>query len=243
MRLKIRSPTGTQHVLTLPDSGATVSTLLDEIRKASSLSAETELEIKHGFPPQPLSFSAYPADTPLEQLPFKLQGEQLIVSVPGGGRSAQVTAAPSKTQVMAAPAKTQGDFTSGFTAGGSAALNRPQPPLQLSRGAPKFNKDDPPDVRLASGRGTVVLRVMEDDNSCLFRALSYVLTRSMMSVEELRQLVAGTIQERPDTYSEAVLEQKRDAYCEWIKMESSWGGGIELGILAEFFDMEVRAVE
>jgi OTU-like cysteine protease len=61
----------------------------------------------------------------------------------------------------------------------------------------------------------------------------------MYSVVELRQLVASTIQENPDTYSEAVLEQKRDAYCEWITMESSWGGGIELGIFANFFDMEV----
>lgn len=60
-----------------------------------------------------------------------------------------------------------------------------------------------------------------------------------MSVEELRQLVAGTIQEQPEVFNEVVLEQKSDAYCEWIKMESSWGGGIELGILAEFFDTEV----
>lgn len=61
----------------------------------------------------------------------------------------------------------------------------------------------------------------------------------MYSVEELRQLVASTIQEDPETYSDAVLEQKRDGYCEWITMESSWGGGIELGIFANFFDMEV----
>lgn len=104
-----------------------------------------------------------------------------------------------------------------------------------------MNKDDPPVVPLSSGRGSVVLRVMEDDNSCLFRAISYVLTRSVMSVEELRQLVAGTIQEQPDMYSEVVLEQQPDAYCEWIKMESSWGGGIELGILAGFFDTEVSS--
>jgi hypothetical protein len=42
--------------------------------------------------------------------------------------------------------------------------------------------------------------------------LGYVFKRSKCSVKELRQLVAGTIQKRPDLYSEAVLEQKRDAY-------------------------------
>lgn len=65
------------------------------------------------------------------------------------------------------------------------------------------------------------------------------MTNSMYSVEELRQLVASTIQGDHETYSEAVLEQKRDGYCEWITMDSSWGGGIELGIFANFFDMEV----
>ncbi|KAA8897064.1 hypothetical protein FN846DRAFT_964179 [Sphaerosporella brunnea] len=241
MRLKIRSPTGTQ-VLTLPE-GATIDTLLSEIRKTASLIGE--LEIKHGFPPRPLQLSAHPADTPLAQLPVKLQGEQLIVSSAQGVGASPNNSTPASAPVTRSQTATKlavGDF-SGFTAGGSAALNRPQQPLRLNRAASKFNKDDPPDVRLASGRGRVVLRVMEDDNSCLFRALSYVLTRSVMSVEELRQLVAGTIQDNPVLYSEAVLEQKRDGYCEWIKMESSWGGGIELGIFAEFFDMEIVTID
>lgn len=71
------------------------------------------------------------------------------------------------------------------------------------------------------------------------QAISYVATGSMYSVDELRQLVATTIQDSPDLYNEAVLEQKPDEYCRWITMESSWGGGIELGIFAKFFDMEV----
>lgn len=64
-------------------------------------------------------------------------------------------------------------------------------------------------------------------------------------MEEMRQVVAGVIQgdqEKPKeerTYTEATLEQKPDAYCEWIKMESSWGGAIELGILADFFGAQV----
>lgn len=251
MRLKIRAPSGT-HVLTLGDD-CTVAVLLSAIRTETSISGD--LDIKFGYPPKPLHLADYPPSTALLDLPVKLQGEQLIVSSAGAGGSGGIirgsgagvinsTAATTRGTAEASTGVYDGSGSRGnaaevpfsFTAGASGAA---QKPLSLPRAAPKFNKDDPPDVKLSSGRGTVMLRVMEDDNSCLFRALSYVMTRSMMSVEELRQLVAGTIQEDKETYSQAVLEQKPDDYCEWIKMESSWGGGIELGIFAEFFDMEV----
>ncbi|KAI5806234.1 hypothetical protein EDC01DRAFT_609621 [Geopyxis carbonaria] len=215
MRLKIRSPTGA-HVISLEDD-ATIASLLQEIRQATSISES--LEIKYGYPPKVLALNEHPSSTLLSALPVKLQGEQLIVSISGNG-------------AVSAPFSFTGETP-----------KTPAAPLSLTRAAPKFNKDDPPDVRLASGRGTVILRVMEDDNSCLFRALSYVMTRSMMSVEELRQLIAGTIQENQDKYSEAVLEQKPDGYCEWIKMESSWGGGIELEIFASFFEMEITTID
>jgi len=247
MRLKIRAPSGT-HVLTLADNSM-VSTLLSSIRSETSIAGE--IDIKFGYPPKSLHLSDYPPSMPLSDLPVKLQGEQLIVSGSGASGSIRGTGAGVVKGVSptkgTAEAKTGVYDGSGSRSGGgevpfsftSGAGEAPQKPLSLTRAAPKFNKDDPPDVRLSSGRGTAILRVMEDDNSCLFRALSYVMTRGMMTVEELREMVAGTIQENKDTYSQAVLEQKPDDYCEWIKMESSWGGGIELGIFAEFFDVEV----
>jgi len=269
MRLKIRSPAG-GSILDLPDD-ATISALYEGIRRQTSLTGD--LEIKYSFPPKPLSpvLSQHAEVTLLSSLPVKLQGEQLIVSgaegattaslkgtgagvvrVGGGGGTpaaaeggrtsggrAVYTPPPQQQQQSSGAATTPFSFTSGTTAASAESSK----PLSLTRAAPKWNKDDPPDVPLPGGRGTVVLRVMEDDNSCLFRALSYVMTRSVMSVTELRQLVAGTIQENTTEYSAAVLEQSPDAYCEWIKMESSWGGGIELGILAEFFDMEICTVD
>jgi ubiquitin thioesterase OTU1 len=261
MRLKIRSPAG-GSVIDLPDD-ATISALYEEIRRQTSLTGD--LEIKYSFPPKPLSpvLNRHAEGTLLSSLPVKLQGEQLIVSGAGGATTTTSLKGTGAGVVKvggasAAAERGRGGGTSGgvyaplpqqqqqsstpfsFTSGTAAAASaESSKPLNLTRAAPKWNKDDPPDVRLPGGRGTMVLRVMEDDNSCLFRALSYVMTRSMMSVTELRQLVAGTIQENTTEYSAAVLEQSPDAYCEWIKMESSWGGGIELGILAEFFGMEV----
>ncbi|KAF8250139.1 OTU-domain-containing protein [Wilcoxina mikolae CBS 423.85] len=258
MRLKIRSPAGTQ-VLTLPED-ATISTLLTEIRQATSISGD--LDIKYGYPPKPLQLTDHSSSTLLSELPMKLQGEQLIISSSesaGGGlrgtgagvirdaSSDRATTGPEvETDVYPAASTSRSNGAAfSFSTGSSSnkSSSTANQPLSLARAAPKLNKDDPPDVVLPNGRGTVVLRVMEDDNSCLFRALSYVLTGSMMSVVELRQLVAETIQANSDKYNEVVLEQKVDAYCEWIKMESSWGGGIELGIFADFFDVEICTID
>lgn len=247
MRLKIRSPAGT-NVLALGDD-ATLSELLAAIREATSISGD--LDIRCGFPPKTLQLSEYPPSTRLSGLPMKLEGEQLIISAlesAGGGGVFKDPAPPPPPPPPETKAGGGGGSPYSFSTGSgggsggrqsSPPSSRPPPPSAQGRAARAINRDDPPDVVLADGQGTVVLRVMEDDNSCLFRALSRVLTHSMMSVVELRQLVAETIRKNPTTYSEAVLEQSHDAYCEWIKMDSSWGGGIELGILAEFFDVEV----
>ena len=87
------------------------------------------------------------------------------------------------------------------------------------------------------------LQVMPDDNSCMFRAFSSAaLGQTIDSMHELRSLIATSIQSQPDLYSEAVLEKKPDAYCNWIQREDAWGGGIELGILAQHFDLEICSI-
>jgi ubiquitin thioesterase OTU1 len=84
---------------------------------------------------------------------------------------------------------------------------------------------------------------MPDDNSCLFRALSSaVLGSSLDGMTELRSIVAQTIISHPETYTTAVLEKEPEDYCRWIQEETSWGGGIELAILSQHFDVEVCSV-
>lgn len=184
MRIKIRSPAGTQ-VLTLPPE-ATVSSLLDEIRSKTSLSGD--LDIKFGYPPKALLLNTYSSDTVLSSLPVKLEGEQLIISESGGGavrgsgagvvaKGEGTTIETGKAGVYVPPSSTEpiSNKPFSFSGQGSAALNSSsnKPPPSSSRSLkPKANKDDPPDIPLKGGRGTVVLRVMEDDNSCLFRAIS-----------------------------------------------------------------------
>jgi ubiquitin thioesterase OTU1 len=183
----------------------------------SSISNATNLplyELKWGFPPQPLDPSLYGLSTLLIDTDLKLHGSQIIVI-------AQATGDPSETA---------------STEKSSSA------PLSLQRKQNEVLKDTP-EIPVPSRGGTVVLRVMPDDNSCMFRALgSAVLSSSLDSMTELRSLVAQAIQGDPDMYNEAILQRKPDEYCKWISYSDSWGGGIELSILSKEFDIEICSI-
>ncbi|KAK9463792.1 uncharacterized protein V1516DRAFT_668705 [Lipomyces oligophaga] len=99
-----------------------------------------------------------------------------------------------------------------------------------------------PEVPCGDGN-VVVLRVMEDDNSCLFRAIGYALLRDLDTMHELRSIVASAIEADPVEYSDAVLGRKRDEYCEWIQRTNSWGGAIEISILALHFGITIRSLD
>lgn len=89
------------------------------------------------------------------------------------------------------------------------------------------------------------MRVMPDDNSCLFRAFAAaVLPGDDLSMLELRSLVASQIQEEPDVYTKVVLDNREpDDYCRWIQTEEAWGGAIELAILSKHFNVEVCSID
>jgi ubiquitin thioesterase OTU1 len=89
------------------------------------------------------------------------------------------------------------------------------------------------------------MRVMPDDNSCLFRAFAAaVLPGDDLSMLELRSLVASQIQEEPDVYTKVVLDNRHpDDYCRWIQTEDAWGGAIELAILAKHFNIEICSID
>lgn len=85
---------------------------------------------------------------------------------------------------------------------------------------------------------------MPDDNSCLFRAFgTAVVPGDDMTMPELRSLVASAIQSQPETYTQVVLEQPPDDYCRWIQTPDAWGGAVEMGILAQHFDIEICSID
>lgn len=80
------------------------------------------------------------------------------------------------------------------------------------------------------------------DNSCLFTSVYFVLHSGkfdLSSNKYLRNLVASKIESDQLTYSEAMLGRSNADYCQWIRRDDSWGGGIELAILTQEYQIEI----
>jgi len=60
-------------------------------------------------------------------------------------------------------------------------------------------------VKLPGDNGFLELRVVPDDNSCLFSAIGVVFLEGIDSAQELRAVVVDAIRKDPDTYSEVML--------------------------------------
>ena len=264
MRIRLRGPSGSSTV-NVTDSD-TVGDLLQLISEQTYVESP---DIKIGYPPQPLRLDSYDKSKPLARLGTKLDGEQLIVSAKEnggarGGRAQSVsetnkattersdvppTTAPSTNESIS---KSQAGASFSFASVPGATAHYPTsssknassaPPLALSRKGNKDVESDPPEMAMPSHSATMVLRIMPDDNSCMFRAFGSAMMGSIDGMTELRSLVAQTIQSQPDVYSAAVLDQPLDEYCRWIQTEYSWGGGIELAILSQHFDVEICSID
>lgn len=58
----------------------------------------------------------------------------------------------------------------------------------------------------------------------------------------LRELVSNTIISNPTEYA-SFLQKPVDEYVEWITKEKSWGGAVELGIVAKHFNVEIDSID
>ncbi|KAL2816337.1 hypothetical protein BJX63DRAFT_145250 [Aspergillus granulosus] len=192
---------------------ATVKDLRIQITEKTGLSA---YDVKYGYPVQPLLLEQFDEHQKLIELGVKLNGESLIIT-------AKETPPVTRHE---APAPTG---------------RPPSPKLSLARS--NKSPDDPPEVPSPEHNGTFVLRVMPDDNSCLFRAVSTALLGGEDAMTELRSIVAEEIQRNPTEYPKVVLEKDPDDYCRWIKNENSWGGAIELSILSKHFGVEIWTID
>ncbi|EFR02703.1 ubiquitin thioesterase OTU1 [Nannizzia gypsea CBS 118893] len=202
-----------QSAITLEDT-ATVEELLNHISQVTTLSS---FDIKYGYPPQPLTLSQFDAKSKVIDIGVNLNGEQLIVS---------------KREEPAGQPQPSNDQAKGRSAA----------PLSLTKKKSSI-EDNAPEIPSPEHGGTIVLRVMPDDNSCLFRAVGSAVIGAMDTMTELRSIIAQSIQAQPDFYTTAVLEKSPDDYCRWIQTEHAWGGGIELGILSKHFEIEICSID
>ncbi|KAL8693281.1 MAG: hypothetical protein Q9224_003783 [Gallowayella concinna] len=263
MHLRIRGPSG-QSTLDLPKE-STIADLRDAIINSTTIST---FDLKHGYPPKPLFLDEFDNTSKLSEIPIKLEGEQLLVTArPKGTLATTITSQPkpqavqetSKGVQSSTPKAASSDPThaspntfsfSGVGEAPAPGLLNPSPaqtrnpaqPLSLQRKSNSMGAD-PPEVVLASHSAKLVLRIMPDDNSCLFRAFGSAFFGIMDNMTELRSIIASYIQEHGDEYSEVVLEKPIDDYCRWIQTEDAWGGAIELNVLSRQFDIEICSVD
>ncbi|KAI8847121.1 hypothetical protein BC829DRAFT_425697 [Chytridium lagenaria] len=87
--------------------------------------------------------------------------------------------------------------------------------------------------------GYLVVREMEDDNSCLFHAIGYIFERNAAVAGNLRKVVSENILKDPVTYNEVILGKKESEYAKWILNAQSWGGAIELALFSTHFQVEI----
>ncbi|KAL8675395.1 MAG: hypothetical protein Q9168_000226 [Polycauliona sp. 1 TL-2023] len=258
MRLRIRGPSG-QSTLTLSNN-STVADLLVSIAERTSIS---NFEVKYGYPPKPLHLHEFDPTSMLSEIPINLENEQLLVTATQATqgtpfvakseitRGAQIPQGPTSPRLVSDSSyqNTPGSFS--FQGFGEAPVDRPYSPIQnktpdqplsLQR-KPNSMSSDPPEVQLSSRASKVILRIMPDDNSCLFRAFGSAFFGIMDNMRELRSIIASYIQDHQEEYSEVVLEKPTDDYCRWIQTEDAWGGAIELNVLSRQFEIEICSVD
>ncbi|KAK2750898.1 ubiquitin-specific protease otu1 [Onygenales sp. PD_40] len=224
MRIRIRGPEG-QSTITL-DESATIQELRAKISEKTAL---VSFDVKYGYPPEPLHLDQFGSTQVLTDIGTNLDGQQLTISKRETGNAPQPAAASSSQARHS-------------TRSSGPGVQSPEP-LSLTRKQNAAVENDPPEIHVPERGGAIVLRVMPDDNSCLFRAVGSAVLREMDTMTELRGVIADTIQAQPDIYPAVVLGQPPDNYCQWIKSEDSWGGQIELNILSQYFDMEICSID
>ncbi|GAA5885329.1 hypothetical protein JCM6882_009572 [Rhodosporidiobolus microsporus] len=233
--LRIRSPTG-QQTVTLPDDGATLADLRAKIEEVTAITA-TRQELRTGFPPKPLDPAAAPAAT-LVSLGIK-SGETIVVAEGAGDALPAQASTSSATSTV--PRK-RSISPSAVPSSSSTTRKAPSPPPVSAPPKPSAASSAPQSVEVDGGY--LVLRVVPDDNSCLFRAVALALDAGNADAPAaLRKVVAGAIQADGEQWSEVVLGRTPESYIETILKPTSWGGAIELSIFASHFASEIWSID
>ncbi|KAK4244732.1 ubiquitin thioesterase OTU1 [Corynascus novoguineensis] len=90
--------------------------------------------------------------------------------------------------------------------------------------------------------GHIVLRVMPDDNSCMFTAFGGTIGLENPS-KTLRDQVAEYILNHPNEYNKAILGEEPQRYVTRMRQMDTWGGAIELSILSDIYNVEISSID
>ncbi|KAI0306309.1 OTU-domain-containing protein [Multifurca ochricompacta] len=226
---RLRHPKGVS-TLELDIETAKVQDLLQAILSISGIPPSAQ-DLKVGYPPR--SLTAVIPELPLSSLGVA-PGDQLIVVRKSG------SAAPPSVTPTAPPSSANPRAT--LVNSPASSLSRPPPNPRPAAPAFSTPQRDGPDF-IEMGGGYLVHRIVPDDNSCMFASVALVFEQDMQMAPVIRQTVAEAIQRDPETWSDAVLGHPREEYIHRILSPNSWGGAIELTILAAHYGAEIASVD
>ncbi|KAJ7063450.1 hypothetical protein C8F01DRAFT_1209733 [Mycena amicta] len=219
--IRLRHPKGVSTLqVSLDSDDYTIQDLQQEISSASGILPSRQ-SLKCGYPPRVLTLVP---ELPVSSLGLTA-GEQLIVSETPEDSSGIARASK--------PSSSSSPFLNpvGTSTTSSSSSRPPAPPASSA-----------PDAVETDG-SFLVHRVVPDDNSCLFSSIALVFEQDMKQAPKMRQIVADGIRKDPETYSEAILGLPPAQYISKILQPSTWGGAIELGILASHYKAEIASID
>ncbi|GFO20574.1 ubiquitin thioesterase otu1 [Plakobranchus ocellatus] len=192
---------------------STVGRLKEVIANTANIS-KNHIKIRMGYPPKVIDISNDCAE--LSSLPMR-SGDTLIVEEDkAAGNLGDINSSPHSSMMQAnSPHDDRLD----------TLLHH-----QLEEGA----------------SGILTRKVVPADNSCLFTSMHLVMNDGaydLSAAPHLREVIADIVSRDPGTYSEAILGKPNKVYCKWIRDKNSWGGGIELSILSQYFNTEIAVVD
>lgn len=171
MRLRVRGPSGVSQISVSDDSSW--GDLKHTISEKTSVA---DFDVKYGYPPQALDTESIDNGTKLTDIGIKLDGEQLTIvprDIQHSLHSPLSGSNPDPRGVGRLPPlkdiQPRQHNPEDFPSGPSQAEARAAP-LTLAK-KPNNLEGEPPEIPVPALDGVLVLRVMPDDNSCMFRAV------------------------------------------------------------------------
>ncbi|KAK8858770.1 hypothetical protein IAR55_002999 [Kwoniella newhampshirensis] len=238
MSITISPPRGVS-TLNFDPSSTTVDDLKVLIFSATEI-PPSEQELKFGYPPRLLPETSL--DSLLSSIPIT-KGEQIIVTaVPPS------TTIPTSSSTPVRPSSITAHRTPTPAPSIKAVNDTLSAPTPHIADWPLAQNDIPVESAESvalPGRdaGFLQLRVVPDDNSCLFSAIGVVFEGGIEAGQTLRKVVADAIRDDPFTYSDVMLGQPRDEYINRIVKSDTWGGAIELSIFSKHYKTEISSFD
>jgi len=229
--MRLRGPKGISTINV--DLQSTVADLQQIIFGATEIPPSLQI-LKKGYPPSPLTLIP---SLPISSLGL-VGGEQLIVSAASGdmGPARLAQSHHSKAPIPSLRARPTNTI--------SASELDSTPPLipPSASGIPPERPAEAEDHVDVDG-SVLILRVVPDDNSCLFSSIALIFLQDIAAAPKLRSVVADTIRNDSVQYDEAFLGQPREQYMSTIVKPTAWGGAIELSIFADYFQTEISSFD